>query len=191
MNAKVTPIILAGGRSSRMGTNKSFILFQNKVMIEGIIEKLKNIFAVQPMIVTNEKALYQYLNLQLTADVYKGRGPMAGIHAGLMASATEWNFFCACDMPFLSEGLIMAMLDNIKAGFDAVVPYHDGKYEPLCALYNKSCLTVIDKELQQEALKLQCILPKLKLNLLKREEIIRFSPKLECFYNVNTVLDVL
>lgn len=191
MKAKVTPIILAGGRSSRMGTNKSFILFQNKVMIEGIIEKLKNIFAVQPMIVTNEKALYQYLNLQLTADVYKGRGPMAGIHAGLMASATEWNFFCACDMPFLSEGLIMAMLDNIKAGFDAVVPYHDGKYEPLCALYNKSCLTVIDKELQQEALKLQCILPKLKLNLLKREEIIRFSPKLECFYNVNTVLDVL
>lgn len=191
MKAKVTPIILAGGRSSRMGTNKSFILFQNKVMIEGIIEKLKNIFAVQPMIVTNEKASYQYLNLQLTADVYKGRGPMAGIHAGLMASDTEWNFFCACDMPFLSEGLIMAMLDNIKAGFDAVVPYHDGKYEPLCALYNKSCLTVIDKELQQEALKLQCILPKLKLNLLKREEIIRFSPKLECFYNVNTVLDVL
>lgn len=188
-NKAVTPIILAGGKSRRMGTNKSFVLLGGKPMIEVVLDKISPLFTQPPLLVTNTPQLYAYLGVAMVGDIIKDKGPLGGIHAGLTASKTESNFVFGCDMPFLQASLINYMLE--KSGQeDLFIPHYGECLEPLHAIYSKSCLPAIEEQLAKGSLKIQSFFPAVTIKYLEKEEIYQFSSSFNCFSNINTIKDL-
>ncbi|MEE8360392.1 MAG: molybdenum cofactor guanylyltransferase, partial [Candidatus Omnitrophota bacterium] len=161
----VTCIILAGGKSSRMGRDKSFVPFLGKPLIENVIDKMEPIFK-DTIIVTNSPHLYKKYKMETRVDILTDRGPLGGIHAGLSYSKNKYNLVVACDMPFLNEGLIRLMTERL-VDCDAVVPRCKGRLEPLCAVYSKSCIRLIESEIASNNLKMMNFLELVKIRIIE------------------------
>lgn len=187
MEKKVTGIILAGGKSSRMGEDKSFLPVCGRPLIAIVIETVSALFK-NLIIITNQPALYKKYSARIEADTIKDCGPLGGIYTGLRASKTQHNFVCACDMPFLNKKLIQYILENAE-NYDMVLPYYHGRYQPLCALYAKSCLRPIGAELQKGNLKITNLLKRVRVKIVSEDEIKALDPEGLSFVNINTPHD--
>ncbi len=134
----ISAFILSGGKSSRIGTNKSFLVVDGKPLIQRLSELLDSIFQ-EVVISSNEPELYEYLEKKIIKDIFPGRGPLSGIHSALSFSSTEKNFVISCDMPFISSELINYLI-NSNSSEDVLLPKADGRIQPLCGIYSKSVL---------------------------------------------------
>ena len=179
----ITGIILAGGKSSRFGSNKALAKFNGKPLIERATGVLGRIFK-NLIIITNSPLEYSYLKIPLFQDIVKGLGPVGGIYTGLDALDDGWAFFCACDMPFINEGLVR-YLAGVRDGFDAVVPKVDWKIEPLHALYSKNCLPAIKELIYKKEYQTIKAFNNIKVRYVVEEEIKTYDPQLKTFLNVN------
>lgn len=164
---KTTAIILAGGKSSRMGTNKALLTLNGKTVIEGIAESLEKT-ADELLIVTNTPADYKFLHLPMTEDKWKGMGPLAGIEAGLSASKTEHNLIVACDMPFISVDLGTYLLSCLE-DYQAAVPEISGRLHPLFAAYRKDVKGVVTKALEENQLRIRHFLHSIHVKIVKND----------------------
>ncbi|MFQ5951787.1 MAG: molybdenum cofactor guanylyltransferase [Candidatus Omnitrophota bacterium] len=187
MTHRITGIILSGGKSARMGRDKAFILFSGKPLIGVMIDNLSAV-CVELIIATNKPYLYQEYNVQVSIDIIKDKGPLGGIHAGLIASRNMYNFVCACDMPFINRDLVGYMAENAD-GYDAVIVEHKQELEPLCAVYSKNCIEHIEKELYRGNLKMTDFLKSIRIKVMKERDISKFDPEGRSFVNVNTKKD--
>lgn len=138
----ITGIILTGGKSSRMQTNKALLKLGDKTVIEIIASKLKIIFNDILISVSDYKE-YDFLNLPQVKDVFNGKGPLAGIHSALKYSSTEKNFIISCDMPLISAELITYLI-NINSDKSILLPKANGKIQQLCGIYSKSVIDEIE-----------------------------------------------
>ena len=188
MNDNITGIILAGGKSRRMGEDKSFVLFSGKSLIEIAIDKLSPLFK-DLIIVTNKPHLYQRYGITTQPDLLKDRGPLGGIYTGLVTSKSIYNFIVACDMPFLSPALVQFMVDKIN-GYDVVIAKWNNRFQPLCAIYSKNCISSIEKELSKNNFKITDFLKYVRIRKIGEKEIARFDSTGLCFVNINTPLDI-
>ena len=143
----ITGIILSGGKSKRMGVNKSLLKIESKTIIEVVQEKISKLFK-ELLVVTNEPELYQFLNLKIYEDIFPGKGPLAGIHSGLVHSKTQQNFILSCDMPLITTDMINTII-NYKKDSPITVAKADGYIQQLCGVYNKYCLPVAEKLLEE------------------------------------------
>jgi len=145
---KATAIIVAGGSSRRMGTDKSLLLVKGRSMIERIFEQLDGYFE-QILISANNKKKFAFLGLEIVPDKIPNQGPLMGIASALEASANEVNFVVACDIGHIEMGFVRKLLREIvRSKADIVVPTSgNGKYEPLFAVYRKNALEAINKVL--------------------------------------------
>ncbi|MBM7653938.1 molybdenum cofactor guanylyltransferase [Neobacillus cucumis] len=182
---KAAAIILAGGISSRMGTNKALLKINEKTNIERIIEQLKLLFD-DLILVTNDAKTYEFLDVQMVQDQYPGMGPLAGVHAGLNVSNYDVNLVVACDMPFISSELAEALLAN-ASNYDAVVPVINGKQHPLFAVYQKQVAKMVEERIQSGQLRMKHLLDDLNVLYLTEKELATYSPiALEkVFFNMN------
>ncbi|QED49782.1 molybdenum cofactor guanylyltransferase [Cytobacillus dafuensis] len=155
---RTTGIIMAGGKSSRMGTNKALLKIEGKSVIEKIAAELKKSVS-EIIIVTNTFEDYQSLGYPMVHDQWKGMGPLAGIHAGLEASHTDKNLVVACDMPFISSELGTILLTFLE-DYQAAVPNISGQLHPLFAAYRKGVLKELDASLQKQELRIRQFLDK-------------------------------
>ncbi|MED3561028.1 molybdenum cofactor guanylyltransferase [Bacillus xiapuensis] len=178
-------IILSGGKSSRMGTNKALLKINEKTNIERIVEELHGFFA-EIILVTNHPDDYRFLVVKLVPDQFPGLGPLAGLQAGLSASTHEVNVVVACDMPFIS-GSLAEKIAAKNDGFDAVIPVIDGKKQPLFAVYHKRILPVIAESLEKGKLRMTELFEKLHALYLTEKDLPEYSiRKLErTFFNMN------
>ena len=142
-----TAFILAGGFSSRMGTNKALLKINGKTLIQRQVELLEKIF-VNVVISANETELYKFTNKEIVNDIFPGKGPLAGIHSSLKSSNTEVNFIISCDMPFISTELLQLLI-NYKSGAKIILPKADGKIQQLCGLYSKKIIGEIERLLEE------------------------------------------
>lgn len=127
--------VLAGGRSSRMGTDKALLEIGGRPLVLLVADRLSEVCGSVAIIGTPD--LYANLGLRVVPDSFPGQGPLAGIEAALAASSVEANLIVACDMPSLSAEALEALFE---AGGDCALPRHaDGKIEPLCAVYHRRC----------------------------------------------------
>ena len=179
----VTGIILAGGKSSRFGSNKALAEFNGIPLIERVTSVLGGIFE-KLMIITNSPLEYSYLKIPLYQDLVKGLGPVGGIYTGLDALDDDWAFFCACDMPFINEGLVR-YITGIRDGFDAVVPKIDWKIEPLHALYRKKCLSAMKELIYKKEYQTIKAFSNINVRYVEEEEIKAYDPQEKAFLNVN------
>jgi molybdopterin-guanine dinucleotide biosynthesis protein A len=147
-----TVIILAGGQSSRMGSNKALTPFFGKPLIVYSID-VARLFTGNILISANNHDL-DYLGFPVVKDELKVRAPLAGIHAGLRASNTDWNLILSCDMPNITK----ALLERLSAGLDQqvrmVLPLHDGFIEPLCGFYHRDLISLIERNFKDGKLSL-------------------------------------
>lgn len=182
---KAAAIILAGGKSSRMGTNKALLKINEKTNIERIVEQLKLLFD-NLILVTNDVKTYEFLDVQMVPDQYPGMGPLAGVHAGLNVSNYDVNLVVACDMPFISSELAEALLAN-ASNYDAVIPVINGKQHPLFAVYQKQVAKMVEERIQSGQLRMKHLLDDLNVLYVTEKELATYSPiTLEkVFFNMN------
>ncbi len=141
-----TAIIMAGGKSLRMGCDKSMLPFEGRPIIEHIFKQLGPHFD-QILISSNDTAGYDFLDAQVISDREQGLGPLMGIASAMRASANELNFVVACDIPDIPISLVRRMFRG-AGDFDVVMPRTgQSKFEPLFAMYKKSTLAAIDDAL--------------------------------------------
>src|SRR6185369_5471024 len=129
----VTAVILAGGQSSRMGSNKALLPYRGGRFIEAIHRQLLELFP-QVLLVTNNPEQYEFLNCRKVADCFPGMGALAGLHAGLHHATTPYIFAVACDMPYLNSALIRR-LAALRHDADVIIPQGENGLEPLHAIY--------------------------------------------------------
>lgn len=181
----LTGIILAGGRSSRMGANKALLTIDGQNLAQRLVARLTPI-CDQVIVVANDPAPYRELGLPVVADIIRGRGPLGGIHAGLSSSTTPYSFAVACDMPFASTALAEYMFRQ-AAGNDVVVPVHAGGLEPLHALYSRACLPAIEARLAHGSdVRIIAFFPDVAVRTVSEAEIRQFGDPERIFYNINT-----
>ena len=182
---EVNAIILAGGKNSRMaGEDKAFLEIGGQPIIERVFERFRNLVN-EIIVVTNSPEKYHCYPVKLVSDDMPGVGPLMGIYCGLKASSAEYNFVAACDMPFLNAGLIKYMIDSADA-YDVLVPEIDNQPHPLCGLYSRDCLAVIEEMLAQNRRDVRSIFPKLNVRYLAKEELEKFDQGLLSLVNINT-----
>lgn len=146
-------IVLAGGKSRRMGADKSMMMWDAIPLIQRIVETLAPMFA-QVLVSTNTPETHAFLRVPMVRDAYPDCGPMGGIASTLEASAHDANFVIACDIPAIPVAL-MEQLYAMLADREAAVPICAGRYEPLFAWYRKSIAGPMRDELERGDLKLQ------------------------------------
>lgn len=141
---EATAIIMAGGKSKRMGQDKSMLLVSGEPMINHILQQLQPHFK-QILISSNNLSKYNFSGVKVVPDEVTDKGPLMGIASALRVSANRVNFVIACDIPEIDISFVRWLVRESKV-FDAVVPQiGPSQYEPLFAVYKKSALFAIDK----------------------------------------------
>jgi molybdopterin-guanine dinucleotide biosynthesis protein A len=179
--------ILAGGKSRRFGANKALFKIDGQAVIEIVLAAIPPSRPV--FIVTHSPREYAHLGLPALPDNYSNAGPLAGIHAGLSHSPCEWNFFLACDFPCLRAAVvdeISAALfnkNNEEGGAQVILPETAEGLQPLCALWSRSALPIIEAALDGGERSVRAILAKLSLH-----RVLLAQP--EALFNLNTPEDL-
>ena len=184
-NPRLTAIILAGGKSSRIGSDqdKAILKLNGKRLIDIVISKLKHIVGDNIIIVGPPEKYPSYK--QVVPDLFNQRGLLVGLYSGLKASASRYNLVVGCDMPFLKLELLQYMGDKIDSN-DIIIPRYAKSYvEPLCAIYSKACLEIMKRNIEAGILSIRRIFPYLKVKYIEEEEIKRVDPDFNSFFNIN------
>jgi molybdenum cofactor guanylyltransferase len=187
MYDNVTGVLLSGGKSSRMGVNKSFLKFGDELVIEKILNLMKSLFK-KNILITNSPREYEFLGIPVFTDIFRGIGPLGGIHSGIMNSGTERIFVMSCDIPLMTKEMISYIIEY-KPDADVKICEAAGYTQPLVGLYNKNILDDLNKYLNDwEEIKTDGCRIKNFLTLCSHE-IINPEPEEfyrdEIFFNMN------
>jgi len=180
-------VLLAGGRSSRMGREKPLLEIGGRLLIERVAAAVV-LCASKTVVVTNRPELYSFLNLPTIQDTWPGRGPLAGIHAGLRHATCERILVVACDYPFLDAATLRRITAEDPAG-GVIVPFIDGKLQPLCALYSVSVLPLVETSIASGELMVSSLLARLPQRVVQQRALGGAAAS-RTFFNVNTPEDL-
>jgi molybdopterin-guanine dinucleotide biosynthesis protein A/molybdopterin converting factor small subunit len=185
--SRSTAVVLAGGRSSRMGTPKALLLFDGEPLISHIVAMLRRQFADVVVVAAPGQDL-PTLPVNLVHDQVAYQGPVGGLCYGLAAAREDVCFVTSCDSAFLNASLIAHLVSRI-AGHDVVVPRWDGRFQPLHAVYRRAVLPVLEGQLARGELRPVFLFDKVQTLSIDEEEIRRFDPDGASFFNMNTPED--
>jgi molybdopterin-guanine dinucleotide biosynthesis protein A len=140
--------VLAGGRSSRMGSDKALLPFRGRTLVEHVMAQVDSV--ISNVTLVGDSSRYIDFRYPVTEDRFEGCGPLAGIHAALAITNCEWNLILACDMPEITPQFLNQLMERAESGCaDAVIPVPPGGVpEPLCAAYQRRCVGVIANALR-------------------------------------------
>ena len=142
----ICAVILAGGKSSRMGSNKALLDFGGKPLIALLVDRIRPL-TDQILISSNDTSCYKFLNIPVIPDHYQGHGPLAGLHAAMLWIDCTLYIAIACDLPNLQAPLLHKLI-SLAEGYDAAIPRtSDGLAHPLCAVYSRTCLPALEDSL--------------------------------------------
>jgi molybdopterin-guanine dinucleotide biosynthesis protein A len=180
----MTGIVLSGGESRRMGTDKAFLKINGVPMIDHVLKALRSV-TDRVIIVTNSPQSYAAYDACVVTDAMNKRGSLIGIYSGLLYSTDEYNFVVACDMPFLNSGLISHMA-GLAGEYDVVLPKIGEFVEPLHAVYRRSLLPLIEEHIRQDVRQIKRLFNDVRVRYVTEAEIDCFDPKRLSFKNLNT-----
>lgn len=180
----MTGVILSGGESKRMGTNKAFIEVNGERIIDRTVRLFKELFD-DVMIVTNAPRDYLYLDVRLVTDIVRDKGALGGLYTGLYLSPSPKAFVVSCDMPFLRADVV-AYFMHIAESADIVVYRENDYWEPLHAVYSRNLLKHFERLMQQGKLKIIEAYQYMRRREVKKEEVEQFDPELHSMININT-----
>jgi len=185
----VSVVILAGGQSSRLGTDKSLLELEGKSLLARTVHKLA-VIGDDIVVVTNKPENYEHLALavRFVPDEQPAAGALMGVYSGLRAAVHGSALAVACDMPFLNVELLRFMLLR-SASYDVVVPRLGEYLEPLHAIYSRRCLPFMEALLLEGRKRFTAFFDDVKVRYVEADEISRFDPLGLSFVNVNSPAD--
>ena len=175
----ITGIIIAGGKSSRMGTDKGFLEFKGKPFISYSIDALSPY--VDDIIIVSNDYKYDVFNLKRVNDCIENAGPLAAVYSGLLHSKTEDNIILSCDIPLINKGLINKIINQFDDQFDIIQVKNNSKSMPLIAAYKKRCLSKCMQLLIDGERRLRVAVKHFKTKTIPLELHLQ-----QCTMNVNT-----
>ncbi|PYQ37676.1 MAG: molybdenum cofactor guanylyltransferase [Acidobacteria bacterium] len=179
-----TAFILAGGNSTRMGTDKAFVMLEGRTLLARALEVCRTVTS-DVRIVGDRKKFAPFA--PVVEDVFPGCGPLAGIHAGLRDSETDWNVVLAVDLPFVSPALLLFLVAQARESRAMVtVPRAGEGWQPLCAIYRRAFADAAETALRAGRYKIDALFDESLIRPVGEEDLRRagFSP--EVFRNLNT-----
>ncbi len=193
----VTGLILAGGKSRRLGRDKTTLPWPPPAAGQPAAPGTPTLLAVTAgrlaavcaeVVLVGYRAEHQPLPYRTVPDVYPDSGSLGGIYSGLTA-AGSWAFAIAADMPFLNLALVRHML-SLPREWDALVPVIAGRPEPLHALYGPACLPAMRERIEARRLKIAGFFDAVRVCYLDEATVRGFDPELRSFFNINTPADL-
>lgn len=182
---RITGVIQAGGRSTRMGGQpKALMELGGRRIIDRVADVVRTV-ADDVLIVTNTPDLYAWLGLPMVPDVFPDHGSLGGIYSGLRAARGDAAFTVACDMPFLMPEVARLVTDR-AAEADVIAPRVGGQWETLHACYGRACLGPIETRLRAGRLKIVGFFDDVRVLAIAEREVARFRSPEVVFMNVNT-----
>lgn len=179
---QVGAIILAGGKSSRMGVDKGLMLLNEKPMVQHVIDAVKLVAAELIIVANNEE--YKQLGYKVIPDEIENAGPLAGICAGLKQVSFHYNFVLSCDVPFVTKEML-SLLKQEVVGYDAAIFEKADNLHPLIGIYSKNCLPAFEAALNNKERRLKTVLHHVNL---KKIDGALFNDRF--FKNINSRLDL-
>ena len=186
--SKISAIILAGGQSRRMGRDKALIDFQGRPIIAHVVDTLLTL-SDDVVVVSNRFDVYGSFGARVVADYDPPCGPLGGMAAGLQAIQHELAVVTACDMPFLSVPLLSWLIDQAP-DYDAVVPRTGAEFEPLHAVYRRTCLDPIGQCLAQGDRRVISFFARVRLRVIEEAAWRALDPTGRSLVNLNTPADL-
>jgi molybdopterin-guanine dinucleotide biosynthesis protein A len=183
----MTCAILAGGRSRRMGRDKATLKIGEQALIESVYRKAKEIFS-DIIIISSRHTSIRMVNAPVLKDLVPLEGPLAGIVSALLYSPHPYVCVLACDMPFVSTEAISYLISQVN-GEDVIIPKTDKGYEPLHAIYNRSCISYMLSHIERGRLRTPGIFPYLAVRELGEHPSF-FVHGVASFTNINTEGDL-
>lgn len=182
---ELSSIILAGGKSTRMGFDKQLLEIKGELIVKYLGRRLKTHFK-EVIVVTNTPELYEGEDFILTKDIYPGLGPLAGIHAGLEKTTTKGAFVIACDMPNVCGEFIKYVKSKfLKEELDGIVSRVNGFIEPMNGIYSKELFFELEERLKSKNLKLRDLVENKNFFVVEEKKIMEFPKGIEIFRNIN------
>jgi molybdopterin-guanine dinucleotide biosynthesis protein A len=188
MHSDVTGFVLAGGRSSRMGSNKALLDFAGRPLIEHAKIILEAVCG--KVFILGQRSLYGRFG-QCYEDVYPDCGPLGGIHAALLNSSTEFSLITAVDTPFIkAEFLDYLVAQAVNSPGMVTAPCVTGKMQPLCTVFRSGFLQIAEAALKSGKFKVEPLFPRDQTLILGEAELDRFDLAADMFENLNTPEDL-
>jgi molybdopterin-guanine dinucleotide biosynthesis protein A len=187
----MTSIILAGGKSLRLGRSKFLQAIEGKSLIQWVVDRLATISTEIIIATAHGEAIpcSSAVRIKTTADIYPEKGPLGGIYSGLIASSSSQAIVVGCDTPFLSVSLLEYMTQTLGDS-DVALPRIGKMVEPLCAVYSKNCVAPIQELLEQDERQIRRLFSMVKVRYVEEDEINRFDPEHLSFFNINSQDDL-
>ncbi len=176
--------ILAGGRSRRMGRDKSMLAIDKVPVIRRIADTLDEIFT-EIFVVANEKEEYERMGLAVVGDIHPGNDSLGGLHTAVARAESSHVFVVGCDMPLLQPALIYG-LAGLVDDWDVVVPIKNDYPEPLCAFYGKKCAPHIESSISRGRLKMIGFHEQVRVRRVEEATWRAWDPEGTSFLNANT-----
>jgi molybdenum cofactor guanylyltransferase len=188
----VAAFVLAGGKSSRMGRDKALLELAGEPMIERTVRIAASV--ASHVCVAGGADRFAGRGLKVLSDEIPNAGPLAGIATALSATSAEWNLILACDLPYLTHDWLAFLVDSARTTrLDAVVPRSAKGYEPLCAMYRRSCVVAAQVSVDRGNLRVQDFVAELgrqgRLDTVEPAAWNRFDSGGRLFKNMNEPAD--
>lgn len=190
MISDVTGILLAGGKSRRMGADKRFLTVGDGTLLETSCNVLSRIFDHVCIVIAQDSQPLD-ARIPVIRDLVPSCGSLGGLYTGLQHAITKHIFLAACDMPFIHADLVRYMVEK-KDNADVVLAEWNGRPQPTHAVYSRNCLPVVEKLMSSGDLMIQRLIavPALRVRLVTEDEIHTIDPEGRSFLNVNTPSDL-
>lgn len=169
---QLTAIILAGGKSSRMGSDKGLTVYNGIPLVQYSINVCEKVTG--NIIISTGNEAYGRFGYPMVADNFRECGPIGGLEATLARSETELNIVCPCDMPLISPGILNQLLEKAHTATTVVVQDPEGKDIPVLGVYSRSALPVIRDQIERQEYRMTQLLQRLEANRV----IVEFSGQL-------------
>jgi molybdopterin-guanine dinucleotide biosynthesis protein A len=180
--------VLAGGRSSRMGMDKAFVEFGGCTLLARVLEVTRVV--INDVRIVGDTAKFTVF-APVVEDVFRGCGPLGGIHAALRASSAELNLILAVDVPFVPPALLQYLVARARSSNAiATVPRAGGGWQPLCAVYRREFADAAEKALRAGRYRIDALFDDVKAKAIEEEDLVQAGFEPEVFRNLNTIDDL-
>ncbi len=186
--AEAAAFILAGGKSTRMGTDKALLQFGGQTLLATALEIARSLV---PQVQIVGPATKFAAFAPTVEDTFADAGPLGGIHAALQSSKYELNLILAVDLPFLSSDLLRYLVSRARASSAVVtVPRTGGRWQPLCAVYRRQFAQCAETALRAHRYKIDALYGSVNVQTVEENDLIAARFSCDMFRNLNTPQDV-
>lgn len=190
METEVTGVLLAGGKSLRMGQDKRYLIVGEQTLLERGLGVLRSMFHEILVVIAQDSPPLK-IDARVVRDLVPDCGSLGGIYTGLTQATTPYIFAVACDMPFLNQAVIAQFTDRRDTA-DIVMARLAARLHPMHALYSKKCLPAMEQMIAARQLKIQGLLShsSLRVQYITEADLLSIDPSWRSFHNVNTPADL-